>query len=43
MIELLFIYQLALNPVRTFARSWFCRSLYRATRGRHRCEGSRDS
>jgi hypothetical protein len=37
MIEILFIYQLARNPVQAIARRWWCRSLYRATRGRRRC------
>jgi hypothetical protein len=33
MIEILFIYQLARNPVQAIARRWWCRSLFRATRG----------
>jgi len=37
MLELLFIYQLARNPLQAVARSWFCRSLFHATRGRRRC------
>jgi hypothetical protein len=37
MIEILFIYQLARNPVQAVARRWWCRSLFRATRGRRRC------
>jgi hypothetical protein len=37
MIEMLFIYQLARNPVRAIARRWWCRSLYRASRGKRRC------
>jgi hypothetical protein len=37
MIEILFIYQLASNPVRAVARRWWCRSLVRASRGRRRC------
>jgi hypothetical protein len=37
MIEMLFIYQLARNPLRAIARRWYCRSLYRASRGKRRC------
>jgi len=37
MIEMLFIYQLASNPLQAMARRWWCRSLFRASRGRHRC------
>jgi len=37
MIEILFIYQLARNPVQAIARRWWCRSLFRATRGNRRC------
>jgi hypothetical protein len=37
MLEFLFIYHLARNPLQAFARSWFCRSLYHATGGRHGC------
>jgi hypothetical protein len=37
MIEILFIYQLARNPVRVMARRWWCRSLFRASRGKRRC------
>jgi hypothetical protein len=37
MIEMLFIYQLARNPVQAVARRWWCRGLYRASRGRRRC------
>jgi hypothetical protein len=33
MIEILFIYQLARNPLRALARRWYCRSLFRASRG----------
>jgi hypothetical protein len=40
MIEFLFIYQLALNPVQAIARRWYCRSLFRATRGKRRCPES---
>jgi hypothetical protein len=37
MIEMLFIYQLARNPLQAMARRWYCRSLYRASRGRRHC------
>jgi hypothetical protein len=37
MIEILFIYQLARNPLRAMARRWWCRSLFLATSGKRRC------
>jgi hypothetical protein len=37
MIEMLFIYQLARNPLRAMARRWWCRSLFRATSGKRQC------
>jgi hypothetical protein len=37
MIEILFIYQLAHKPVQAVARRWWCRSLFRASRGKRRC------
>jgi hypothetical protein len=37
MIEMLFIYQLARNPLQAVARRWWCRSLFRASRGKRRC------
>ena len=37
MIEILFIAQLARNPLQAMARRWYCSSLYRASRGRGRC------
>jgi len=37
MIEILMIAQLARNPLQAIARRWYCRSLFRATRGRRRC------
>jgi len=42
MIEILFIYQLARNPLQAIARRWWCRSLFRATRGKRRCPDSTD-
>jgi hypothetical protein len=43
MIEILFIYQLARNPVQAVARRWWCRSLFRATRGKRGCPESTNS
>jgi hypothetical protein len=37
MIEMLFIYQLARKPLQAIARRWYCRSLYRASRGKRSC------
>jgi hypothetical protein len=37
MIELLFMAQLVRNPLQAIARRWWCRSLFRATRGQRRC------
>jgi hypothetical protein len=37
MIEILAFYQLARNPMQAMARRWWCRSLFRASRGRRRC------
>jgi hypothetical protein len=37
MIELLFIAQMARNPIEALARRWYCRSLFRATRGKRGC------
>lgn len=39
MIELLFIAQTLGNPMQALARRWYCRSLYRATRGARSCKG----
>jgi hypothetical protein len=43
MIEILFIYQLARNPLQAIARRWWCRSLFRASRGKRRCPECTDS
>jgi hypothetical protein len=40
MIEFLFIYQLARNPLQAIARRWYCRGLYKASRGRRQCPGT---
>ena len=37
MVELLFVAQAFRNPIQTFTRRWYCRSLFRATRGARRC------
>jgi len=39
MIEILFMAELVRNPLQALARRWYCRSLFRATRGRRRCAG----
>jgi len=39
MVEILFIAQLVRSPLEAIARRWYCRSLFRATRGKRRCEG----
>jgi hypothetical protein len=39
MIEILMIAQVVRNPLQAIARRWYCRSLFRATRGRRRCAG----
>jgi hypothetical protein len=37
--ELLLIAQMIRRPAQALARRWYCRSLFRASRGRFRCEG----
>ncbi len=37
MVEILFMAQLVRRPLQVMARRWYCRSLFRATRGRARC------
>jgi hypothetical protein len=37
MIEMLFIYQLARNPLQAVTRRWWCRSLFRVSRGKRHC------
>jgi hypothetical protein len=39
MVELLFMAQLVRNPLQAMARRWYCKSLFRATRGKRRCTG----
>jgi hypothetical protein len=43
MIEILFIYQLARNPIEWMTRRFWCRSLFRATRGKRGCPESTNS
>ncbi|WP_256568343.1 hypothetical protein [Bradyrhizobium sp. CCGUVB14] len=35
--ELLLIAQMIRRPAQAFARRWYCRSLFRASRGRFHC------
>jgi len=37
MVEILFMAQLIRNPLQAIARRWWCRNLYRASRGQRRC------
>lgn len=37
MVEILLIAQLMRSPLQALARRWYCRSLFRATRGRRHC------
>jgi hypothetical protein len=37
MVEVLFIAQLVRRPLQAIARRWWCKSLFRATRGQRRC------
>jgi hypothetical protein len=37
MVEILFFAQLARRPLQAMARRWWCRSLFRASRGQRRC------
>ena len=39
MLELLMIANIASSPLQIFARRWYCKGLFRATRGQRRCEG----
>jgi hypothetical protein len=43
MLEFLLIYQLARNPIEAITRRWWCRSLYRATRGERGCPEATNS
>ena len=37
MVELLFVAQMVRNPLQAMARRWYCRNLFRATRGKMHC------
>jgi len=37
MVEILFMAQVMRRPLQAVARRWYCRSLFRASRGRLRC------
>jgi hypothetical protein len=37
MVEVLFMAQLVRKPLQAMARRWWCKSLYRASRGQRRC------
>jgi len=37
MVELLFMAQIVRSPLEAIARRWYCKSLFRATRGQRRC------
>jgi hypothetical protein len=39
MVEILFMAQLMRNPLQAIARRWYCRGLFRVSRGRSRCAG----
>jgi hypothetical protein len=39
MVEIFFMAQMVRRPLEAMARRWYCRSLFRATRGKRRCEG----
>ena len=43
MVEILLMAQLVRNPLQAIARRWYCRSLFRASRGRRRCPESTNS
>jgi hypothetical protein len=37
MVEILFMAELVRRPLQAMARRWYCRGLFRATRGHKRC------
>ena len=37
MVELFYVAQMFRNPLEALARRWYCRGLFRATRGARRC------
>jgi hypothetical protein len=38
MLELLMIANIASSPLQLIARRWYCKGLFRATRGQRRCD-----
>jgi hypothetical protein len=43
MLELLMIANMASSPLQVIARRWYCKGLFRVTRGQRHCEGCRDA
>jgi hypothetical protein len=43
MLEILFMAQVVRNPIEAIARRWYCRSLFRASRGRRGCPETTNS
>lgn len=39
MVELLLVAQMVRSPLQALARRWYCKSLFRASRGARRCAG----
>lgn len=37
MLELLMMAEMARNPIQAITRRWYCKSLFRASRGQMRC------
>jgi hypothetical protein len=37
MLEIVFMYQWVWKPLHAITRFWWCKNLYRASRGQHRC------
>jgi len=42
-LELVLIAQMIRRPAQALARRWYCRSLFKASRGRFRCAGCAES
>ncbi|MBR0712614.1 hypothetical protein [Bradyrhizobium liaoningense] len=42
-IEVLMMAQMIRRPVQALARRWYCRSLFRASRGRLHCDGCKET
>ena len=43
MVEILFMAQLVRSPLEAIARRWYCKSLFRATRGKRGCPEATNS